>query len=126
MNEHDHEKQSEGFGMNTDRASGWEHPLATWRPTEPEQREGRITRQERPVPPGDRLAHLGRVEHPVQTYAVMKPVPNSLPEPADTEKWLKSFAAAAPHLPPTIDLDAQSSIVGQTSADSSVEPGSRS
>ncbi|RSS94252.1 hypothetical protein EF903_06860 [Streptomyces sp. WAC05292] len=148
--EHDRGEQSRSTGMNTDRASEWEHPPATWRPAEPEQRNGRIARQEQPVLPEDRLGHLGHVEHPEQMYAVMKPVPNSLPEPADIEEWLKSFAADTLHVPPTIDFDPQPSIIGpvarggvsktssasnagiavETSADSSVdstvEPGDRS
>ncbi|WP_330335609.1 hypothetical protein OHS33_38910 (plasmid) [Streptomyces sp. NBC_00536] len=110
--EHDGGEQSRGRGMSADRASEWEHPLATWRPAEPEQRDGRIARQQQPVSPGDRLSHLGHVERPEQVYAIMKPVPNSLPEPADTEQWSASFAAAARHVPLTIDFDPQPSING--------------
>ncbi|KIF04737.1 hypothetical protein PL81_16985 [Streptomyces sp. RSD-27] len=102
----------EGTSVNPDRADAWEHPPATWRPAEPEQRDGRTTRQQGPVPPEDRLSHFGAVEHPAEMYAVMKPVPNSLPEPADTREWLKSFAAAALRVPLAIDLDPQPNIIG--------------
>ncbi|WP_329453199.1 hypothetical protein OG894_42125 (plasmid) [Streptomyces sp. NBC_01724] len=81
-----------GTGMNPERASRTEHPAPSWQTPEPEEREQRrIVRQDRPVPPGDRLAHLGHVEHPVQTYRIMKPVPNDRPVPADAEEWFASF-----------------------------------
>ncbi|WP_433860183.1 hypothetical protein [Streptomyces kronopolitis] len=89
--EHDRAERPMGTGMNTGRASEWEHPPTSWRPATPEQRDGRVARQEQPVPPADRLAHLGHIEHPVEMYAVMKPVPNSLPEPADAEEWVAAF-----------------------------------
>lgn len=44
------------------------------------------------VPPCDRVAHLGRIEHPVEKCAIMEPVPNGPPMSADTEEWPKSFA----------------------------------
>ncbi|MFI9052419.1 hypothetical protein [Streptomyces sp. NPDC053427] len=90
-----------GTGMNTDRASDWEHPPTSWRPAAPEQREGRVARQERPVPPGDRLAHRGHIEHPAQMYAIMKPVPNTMPPPADADEWIAAFGRVITggHLP---------------------------
>ncbi len=89
--ERDGTKRPAGTGVNIDRASKVEHPPAFWRPAAPEQREGRIARQEQPVPPGDRLAHLGHIEHPVEMYVIMKPVPNSMPVPADADEWISAF-----------------------------------
>ncbi|MEV0487255.1 hypothetical protein AB0I69_42485 [Streptomyces sp. NPDC050508] len=90
--EHDRgEEYWTGTGINPERASEWEHRPPSWRPAEPEQRNGRIARQARPVPPGDRLAHLGHIEHPTELYTIMKPVPNTLPAPPDAEEWIASF-----------------------------------
>ncbi|MGW1764504.1 hypothetical protein ACWCQL_10545 [Streptomyces sp. NPDC002073] len=92
---HDRGDRPTGTGVNSDRASAWEHPPASWRPATPEQRDGRVARQEQPVPPGDRLAHLGHIEHPVEMYTVMKPVPNTVPLSAGTDEWIASFDQAA-------------------------------
>ncbi|MGW0757137.1 hypothetical protein ACWD1Y_11715 [Streptomyces sp. NPDC002814] len=75
----------------TERASRVDHPAPSWQPAGPEQREGRVARQEQPVPPGDRLAHLGHIEHPVEMYTVMKPVPNTMPMPDDADEWVAAF-----------------------------------
>ncbi|MGC4950943.1 hypothetical protein ACLQ2N_32725 [Streptomyces sp. DT224] len=53
------------------------------------------------VPPGDRLAHLGHIEHPTQMYAIMKPVPNTMPVPDDADEWVAAFGRVITggHLP---------------------------
>ncbi|MER7761511.1 hypothetical protein [Streptomyces sp. NPDC097619] len=76
-------------GLNTGRASEWEHPPADRRPAEPEQREGRIARQDQPVIPG--MSRLCHVEHPQQMYTIMRPVPASLPVPEDADAWIGAF-----------------------------------
>ncbi|MFD0352919.1 hypothetical protein ACFVHW_04105 [Streptomyces sp. NPDC127110] len=43
------------------------------------------------VPPADRLAYLAHTEHPVQMYAIMKPVPNTMPVPDDADEWAAAF-----------------------------------
>ncbi|MER6230974.1 hypothetical protein ACFUC2_04765 [[Kitasatospora] papulosa] len=84
-------KRPAGTGFNPGRASEQERPPASWRPAAPEQREGRVARQEQPVPPGDRLAHLGHIEHPAEPYVIMKQVSNSLPVPDDADEWIAAF-----------------------------------
>ncbi|MFE3547419.1 hypothetical protein ACFXN2_01980 [Streptomyces kronopolitis] len=54
--------------------------------------------EERPVPPRDRVAHLGHIEHPAEMYAIMKPVPNRLLVPAEAGEVLKSFASVTESL----------------------------
>lgn len=78
---HDHgiEQRPERAAVNVGHASEWDQPPVPWRVAEP----------------GEGPTHRGHVEHPVQMYAIMKPVPNSLPEPADAEAWISSFARAA-------------------------------
>ncbi|MFG2408782.1 hypothetical protein ACGFR8_31450 [Streptomyces brevispora] len=43
------------------------------------------------VPPGDRLAHLGHIEHPMELYTHMTPVSNTMPAPADADEWIAAF-----------------------------------
>ncbi|MFB6505655.1 hypothetical protein ACFC07_21810 [Streptomyces sp. NPDC056099] len=69
------------------------------------------------VPPTDRLAHLGHIEHPVEMYAIMKPVSNTMPAPADADEWIAAFGrvVADGNLPggdgkTSVDLDPQSSV----------------
>lgn len=43
------------------------------------------------VPPADRLAQFGHIEKPVEMYTIMKPVPNTMPTPADADEWVAAF-----------------------------------
>ncbi|MGW7090065.1 hypothetical protein ACWGH2_42150 [Streptomyces sp. NPDC054871] len=98
--ERDGTKRPAGTGVNIGRAGEVEHPPASWRPAAPEQREGRVTRQEQPVPPGDRLAHLGHIEHPAEMYTFLQPVGNSLPVPDGIEEWAASFVLDTQRIEP--------------------------
>lgn len=75
-----------------ERAEHFAHTEPTWKP--------RATpREETPVPPADRLAHLGRVEHPVETWPMLKMMPPA-PNPradlaAEFEPWAEQFIAGA-------------------------------
>ncbi|MEU0857517.1 hypothetical protein ABZ352_19040 [Streptomyces griseofuscus] len=52
----------------------------------------RITTFDSPAIPSSRL---GRMESPVETYAIMRPVPNSRPWTAADDEWVRSFARPA-------------------------------
>ncbi|MGW7594447.1 hypothetical protein, partial [Streptomyces rubiginosohelvolus] len=39
----------------------------------------------------DRLAHLGHIEHPVETYTIMRLTPNTMPVPDDADEWVAAF-----------------------------------
>ncbi|MFD9248421.1 hypothetical protein [Streptomyces bottropensis] len=53
------------------------------------------------VAPAEFVARLGRGEHPAQMYAIMKPVPNTMPVPDDADEWIAAFGRVITggHLP---------------------------
>ncbi|MEV5194761.1 hypothetical protein AB0K86_19930 [Streptomyces clavifer] len=90
---------------------GAEQPPTSGRPAAPEQRERAVVRQEQPVPPGDRLARIGHIEHHAEPYVIMQTIPNPLPAPDDAVEWAHSFARGGADKKITaVDVDPQSTV----------------
>ncbi|MFJ3140204.1 hypothetical protein ACIPK5_30460 [Streptomyces sp. NPDC086843] len=45
--------------------------------------------------PAEFVERLGRGEHP--RYAIMKPVPNTMPIPDDADEWIETFGRVLAH-----------------------------
>ncbi|MFB8025981.1 MULTISPECIES: hypothetical protein [unclassified Streptomyces] len=120
--EHDDVELPTGTGGNTGRPGEWEHPPASRQPAAPEQREGRVARQEQPVPPGDRLAHLGHIEHPVEMWTDMKFMPGkTTADPDDVNRWKETIFRATD--PGTLAMAAVEHEALRITLDSSPEVG---
>jgi hypothetical protein len=80
-----------------ERAENYPHDVEpVWKPRAHDMRRGDTTGSG-PVPPGDRLAHLGRIEHPTEMWPMLTtfaPKPNPRAD-EEFEPWVEQFIKGA-------------------------------